>query len=651
LRSPDSRITSGFWEYWQEVNANAAVFHQWEELEKSGCIDNFRILAEKKEAFRTGWFFADSDAYKWLEAASLILASQPDAHLALLINSFIELLKKAQDPDGYLFTYNQILFPGRRWVNLKIEHELYCHGHLIEAGVSHFNAFGDSDLFRITCMAADRIVEDFAGKGSAFTPGHEEIEIALFRLYEVTDQKKYLGIAEQFLEMRGRQPFFSLSLLHQSRNSNKRSQYVKSQEAIYRNLHPEQPVHVLPPDNVAKKPANARLRWAISALSGKLMQQHQPVGKQFEPVGHSVRFAYLKTACAKADMVTGEAKYRQSLEKSWQHMVEKRMYITGGIGSLPEIEGFGRDYELDPEFAYAETCAALGSLFWNREMAHLTGKACYGDLFEWQLYNAALVGMGVDGKTYIYNNPLASHGEIERRPWYAVPCCPSNLSRTLVTLQQDILSFGQDTIFIHQYISSQHDFDACEGKVAVEIISALPFHGQVKIKIHNQSGKSFKLNLRQPSWSSGMKIFINERLVNEVKPCTPHHLDPQKAAWLEISSDIHDNNEINLEFDLPIQLYYTHPKVKSAKRKTAVIRGPLVYCLESIDNSSTDIFSTVLDAKSLRIEQSTDLMGGMFQIKALSTSGQHLTFIPYFLWGNRGKSEMTVFVNVTEAWK
>ncbi|HSJ58710.1 MAG TPA: beta-L-arabinofuranosidase domain-containing protein, partial [Anaerolineae bacterium] len=422
-------VTDSFWAPRLEMNARDALAHQWEQLVASGCIENFRIAAGQSDAFREGWFFADSDAYKWLEAASRALVHHPTATLTRKVDDLIALLAAAQQPDGYLYTYNQIHFPHTRWENLQIEHELYCHGHLIEAGVSHHQATGRRDLMALAEKAADRIVDDLQGAGPRATPGHEEIEIALLRLYRATGRGAYLDMGEQFLDQRGRVRPFAPLIRAQNSAVGRRSQEVKRRRQEYQASHPGESAFRLPPGNVAARPRGIGVRYYLSALTGNYFQQHRPVHEQWVPVGHAVRFAYLETAAAMLCRERGGGPatdlLRDALEAAWAHMVARRMYVTGGIGSLPALEGFGRDYELDPEYAYAETCAALGSMFWNWEMTLLTGEARYADLFEWQLYNAASVGMGLDGRAYLYNNPLASRGGVRRRPWYAVPCCPS----------------------------------------------------------------------------------------------------------------------------------------------------------------------------------------------------------------------------------
>ncbi|MGI6741542.1 MAG: glycoside hydrolase family 127 protein [Brevefilum sp.] len=641
-----SKITGGFWERWQSVNARTAIFHQWDQLERSGCIDNFRILAENKPVFRRGWFFADSDAYKWLEAACLILSERPDPGLEELVHDFIVLLGRAQDADGYLYTFNQIHFPGVRWVNLQIEHELYCHGHLIEAGVSMAESGVQNDLLNIARKAADRIVADFFGKGPRYTPGHQEIEIALLRLYEWTGEEKYLAMARQFLENRGKTFAFGMDLVKQYLSNLRRLRTVKEKESAFIQEHCPTNEKRLPPDNWAKMPPGIQYRWVISTLGGKFFQQHKPLKQQMAPVGHAVRYAYLQTAAAMLDRLNGDRHYLPMLQTSWDRMVSRRMYLTGGIGSLPIIEGFGRDYELDPGFAYAETCAALASLYWSHEMSKLTGEAKYSDLFEWQLYNAALVGMGVDGRTYLYNNPLESDGEIQRRAWYEVPCCPSNLSRTFVRLKKDILSVREDTIYIQQYITGAHQIQVCGEEAVFVMESQFPWRGRVELTIKNAPETNILLKLRAPSWATKATLYLNGDPVQTNEFSEPGTLDPSRSSWMVIERTWEDGNHLVVDFEMPVQVWRADKRVKCVRGRVALVCGPLIYCLEDTDNPDVDIFNVEVYPGNMSVEWRSELLGGCNIIRAASICGQPLTLIPYHLWGNRGNSAMTVFVNI-----
>lgn len=642
-------LPGDFWGRRLQVNAHSAIFHQWKQLEASGCIENFRIAAGQSEALRQGWFFADSDAYKWLEAACLVLEDFPNPKLQALIDGFISLISQAQDLDGYIFTYNQIHFPGVRWKCLQIEHELYCHGHLIEAGVSHHQVTGQTTLLEIARKAAGRIAADFLGKGPSHTPGHEEIEIALLRLHEVSPgDSTYLNLARQFIEQRGRGNFFGFSMVGQNFANLKRSRIVRELEQDYRRQHTAAPVHQVPPGNAYKKPPFTAFRWFASVCNGKYFQQHRPIRKQEVPVGHSVRFAYLTTAAAMLARLTGDRSLLPSLETSWERMVTRRMYVTGGLGSLPVSEGFGRDYELDPEYAYAETCAALASLMWNHEMSQLTGDPRYSDLFEWQLYNAAAVGMGLDGTHYLYNNPLACRSGVQRREWFAVPCCPSNLSRVWARLDEKIYSLADGKITINQYISS--NLDLSPQPVRLKMSSGLPWSGIVRIEIE-ELPKDSEIVLRRPSWASSMEITVNGIVVDGYTkvpltyPPTASGFDPRTALHIPLHRNWQPGDTLDILFEMNPRPLTAHSRVKGHAGKVALTRGPLVYCLESIDNPQIDIFTTRLNLASLSTADRPDLLDGITLIQGRSLEGEILTFIPYFLWGNRGPSQMNVWVN------
>jgi DUF1680 family protein len=654
-------IHDSFWNGRLEINSSRAIFHQWEQLEASGCIDNFRIAAGELDGFREGWFFADSDAYKWLDAAARIQAAWSDDALQSLMDGLIALLGRAQDPDGYLFTYNQVHFPGTRWVNLMIEHELYCHGHLIEAGVSHYESCGDLSLISIARKAADRVVEDFLGMGPAYTSGHEEIELALLRLYQATDHAPYLEMARHFLENRGTQSRvkFAILQIRQLKSVATRRSSVRQQRDQYIASHPGFNAKKLPPNNYSKSAPYSYVGWLLSDLNGNYLQQHAPIRHQTTPVGHSVRFGYLETAIAMLQRLDGDQSLGSAMETVWDRMVTRRMYVTGGIGSVPGLEGFGNDYELDPEYAYAETCAALACMFWSWELALLTREAKYSDLFEWQLYNAAGVGMGWSGTEYLYNNPLACHAGITRRSWYEVPCCPSNLSRTWADLGKYIYSSKVDSIWIHQYIGSKANLQPGV-QVGVEMESELPWAGKVSLRVNPAKPTLLSMYFRIPSWvpnlGSFTSIFVNGHNVSDQASFIPPDIallektaqgyDPRRSGFLSIGRTWSPGDTVELEFDLPITLQRTHPKVKAHHSKGAITRGPLVYCLESLDNQDIDIFSCRLDPASLVSETNLELFDGVTLLRGKTIDGQPLTFIPYFLWANRGESQMTVWVNL-----
>jgi hypothetical protein len=652
LNARSVKIEDSFWSERLDVNARRAIFHQWEQLEASGCIDNFRILAGLKQGFREGWFFADSDAYKWLEAAACIYAGQPDQRLGNLMDELIGLLEQCQTPDGYLFTYNQIHFPGQRWIALQIEHELYCLGHLIEAGVAHQAATGSQHTLGVATRAADLLVREMLNTGPEYTCGHEEIELALLRLHRLTGNANYLALAQQLLERRGHIPLFPLHLYRQFNEHERRSAYVRQQQQAYAAEHPEYSSSRLPPGNYAKPAPHGKLRWYLNALSGKYMQQHTPLRQQKTPVGHSVRFGYLETAAAMRCREQPDAGLQHALEQAWEQMVTRRMYVTGGLGSLSFNEGFGRDYELDPELAYAETCAALASLFWNWEMALLTRQAKYSDLFEWQLYNAAGVGMGLNGESYLYNNPLVSRGGVSRKAWYAVPCCPSNLSRTWASLGKYVFSQEGDAIWVQQYIGSQAEL-GLDPAVRIQVHSGLPWQGNVTVRVEPAEPMEFTLHLRLPSWAmdgSAPSLTLNGDPLPVPPPISPAQAtasgyDPRRAQFIPLRRVWSPGDRLVLRLPMPMRALQAHPRVKGHGGQVALTRGPLVYCLESVDNPGVDLFTTRVDPASLQAVFEPELLGGVMTLRGQTRAGQPITAIPYALWGNRGEAQMTVWVN------
>ncbi|MGD8397882.1 MAG: glycoside hydrolase family 127 protein [Anaerolineae bacterium] len=649
-----ARIADDFWSPRLETNARDALDHQWAQLVASGCIENFRLAAGQATGFRKGWFFADSDAYKWLDAAARASIHHPRAALSQRMDAFVTLLAAAQQADGYLYTYNQRHFPETRWANLQIEHELYCHGHLIEAALAHFEATGRRDSLALAERVADLLVRDFAGAGPEATPGHQEVEIALLRLHRVVGNTAYLDLADQFVEQRGRIHPFAPLIYRQNAEMSRRMEDVARRREAYAARHPVREAFKVPPGNAWHVPGGMRARYYLSALSGRYFQQHRPVREQRVPVGHAVRFTYLETAVAMLHRARGDETLLPALEAAWAHMVGRRMYVTGGIGSLPEIEGFGRDYELDPEYAYAETCAALGSMFWNWEMALNTGQAHYADLFEWQLYNAASVGMGLDGRSYLYNNPLASRGGVTRRAWYAVPCCPSNLSRTWAWLGRYVYAVGDGVLWVQQYIGNEAEMDVGVG-LDVVMESGLPWEGAVRLRLSPARPTRFTLNLRVPSWADACSVLVNGEPVTALLPSQATAADPeaiqpasgyapQRAWYLPIERTWSQGDVVELNFSMSAIARRAHPRVRSARGRVALTRGPLVYCLESIDNPGIDLFADTIEPGTVRVEPDPGLFDGIRVLRGKTAGGHPFTAIPYSYWANRGESQMAVWL-------
>lgn len=650
------KIQDPFWDPRLRMNANEAIYYQWDQLEKTKCIDNFRVTAGLKDGFRYGMFFADSDAHKWLDAASRIYATNPDKQIESIMNNYIQLLKKVQDEDGYLFTYNQFHFPNIRWKNLQIEHELYTMGHLIEAAVSHFTATGSEELLDMAKKVADLIIKDFRQQDPKKTPGHQEIEIALLRLYEITKNPSYLAMADEFIRRRGHIRFFFFHYLKNVISMIKRMLTIEKQKKAFLKNHPDEQSYKIPLMPHSDKPLGIVPRTLYLNASGKYNQQHAPAEYQILPEGHSVRFGYFQTAIAKFLRIKEDPKLMETLETAWENMVKYRMFVSGGIGSIPLVEGFGYNYELDPFYAYCETCAALSSIFWNWEMSLLTGEAKYADLLEWQLYNAASSGIALDGKSYLYRNPLASKGTLHREPWYGVPCCPSNISRTWASLGKYIYSYSRDkgmsVLWIHQFIGNETVIEQLQN-LKIKIESGLPWNSIIKIQIlqaSNTDNMPLDIKIRIPSWANRYNYSINGELqesnilesYSEVIQ-TASGYSPYHSKYISLKRNWRSGDSIELDLPIEIKILKQHPKVKTMKGKVNLSRGPILYCLESIDNPDIDIFKDRFDLDHLSEEWKQDLLSGVYIIKGKTISGKDFIAIPYYAWGNRGQSQMTTY--------
>lgn len=716
MNKPAASIPSGFWRQIRQVNASQAILHQWQMLQQTGCIENFRLAAGLAEGIHTGWFFADSDAYKWLEAACLILKSQetsepgeeplqglsPEpqqatnptqiADLRHLMEQFIDLILQAQTADGYIFTYNQLFFPKVRWHNLQIEHELYCHGHLIEAGLAHAKltqsaSAESSRLLQAARRAADLIVQDFLDKPSRYTPGHQEIELALYRLWQASGEDSYRRMADQFVLRRGQDRLFGVRLVGQYLDHLRRENHVKKQRTNYARQHPQQKAFSLPPLNQATAPDGIQQRWLITGLRGEYAQQHLPVAQQIEPAGHAVRYTYLAAAAVQTARFNQMVNLLKVQQLAWQQMVERHLSLTGGIGALPVLEGFGDAYDLDPFISYNESCAAIGSFWWSWQLLQTDPLAQYADLMEWQLYNAILPGWGQSGSCYLYNNPLASRGGLTRQPWFEIPCCPSNLSRLFASLENYVYLENREGLYITQYFDA--DFTTANGW-QVKIRSGLPWQRQVEMDILAVPEQPRPIRLRLPSWSKVTHIKLNDEThtISALTPGLPgasitppagrqtfasgetlkkhnelphtdqsiHNqlaagtvtrprYDPEAAQWFSLGSNCKPGDHVQISFDMSIHTHTPHPRNQALQNQAAFSRGPLVYCLENLDQPELDLFQVDIIPTSVQSVTTADSQTPI-ELTAKTSRGQTLRFIPYYQWANRGMSQMRVWVDV-----
>ncbi len=660
--SPSSvKLIKSFWTNRLEINRSQALLHQWEQMEQNGTIDNFRLLANRIKGFRRGFFYNDSDLHKWAEATSLTLLTSFDSFLQrdlleVRLREYVDLMTQVQAPDGYIFTYNQFHFPNRRWANLQIEHELYCHGHFIEAGIAHLMLDPESQLFPLVIKSADLLVRTFLPGSSLKTPGHPEIELALLKLFSITKHTDYLRLAQTFLEKRGRDLLYGLHLLQQKSAFTKYQKLVE-QQRIDRNLPADPAVGFnFTQPSKDKAPKWLQLRVYASYLTGKCLQQHTPIRKMKKPEGHAVRWGYLMAAAAKSINHSHDLSYLPTLEQSWKHMVERRMFVSGGVGSIPIVEGFGFDYELDSHYAYCETCAAIATFLWSWELLQITHNARYADLMEWQLYNAISVGMGQTGVTYLYQNPLAVDSPHSRQSWFKTSCCPSNISRVWGSLGKYCLNVESNSIWIHQYISFSYDLsgDLCPCSGQLLINSALPWEGETTIDLQLSSKATFTLYLRIPSWTQHPRVKINQQEISlppllYTSATTASGYSPYISYYAPLTYDWDLTNQITISFDLPIISHQSDPKVKSTRGMLAFSRGPVLYCLESVDNPEISIPNALIQRNSpLEAHVSTLFPDNSWILSGFDPSKRPLTFIPYFNWANRAPSTMQIWVHPHE---
>ena len=580
-------------------------------------------------AFRGEWHlgnkpipyvFWESEVTKWLEAASYSLASHPDQTLNALVDEVIGLIASIQQPDGYLNVWFTVVEPQKRWTNLRDWHELYCAGHLIEAAVAHYKATGQRSLLDVTCRYVDYIDSVFGreeGKRRGYC-GHAEVELALVKLYRATKESRYLSLAQYFVEERGQQPTYF------------------DEEARAR----------------GEDPADF---WAKTY---EYCQSHVPVREQEKVVGHAVRAMYLYSAMADLAKEGGDVSLLQACERFWQHLASTRMYLTGGLGSSADNEGLTADYDLPNEGAYAETCAAIGLVFWSHRMLQLDTNGRYADVLEQALYNGVLSGLSLDGSLFFYENPLESLGDHHRQDWYRCACCPPNVARLLASLGSYVYSVTETDILVHLYAQSVSALPFGGQKIVLRQQTNYPWDGAIRLEVEVEEPKVFAISLRIPGWSTQAHLSVN----GEVIPVE----QSLHQGYVRIERLWQSGDSISLHLEMPIERIYAHPDVRFNDGNVALQRGPLVYCLETADNPLPLHRIQLSDTAALESHFVPSLLGGVTIIRgnaeALETvdwSGvlyrkappRHvphaLVAVPYYAWDHRQPGEMCVWIGTT----
>jgi DUF1680 family protein len=633
-------INDNFWSTYTKLIRDEVIPYQWDALndniadaEPSAAIRNFRIAAGEEEGEFYGMVFQDSDVAKWLEAVAYSLETYPDPELEARADQVIDLIGRAQQPDGYLNTYFIVKEPDKRWTNLEECHELYCAGHMIEAAVAYYEVTGKRKFMDIMARFADHIDSVFGpeeGKKKGY-PGHQEIELALVRLYKATGNRKYLKLAKYFLDERGKQPYYF---------------------------------------DIEFEKRGRKEFWPGHRNMGRHYDQaHLPVREQKEAVGHAVRALYMYSGMADVAMETGDEELLEVCRRLWNNIVYKRMYITGAVGSQVFGESFTFDYDLPNDTVYGETCAAIALVFFAKRMLKAEPKGSYADVMERALYNGVISGMSLDGKSFFYVNPLEvnpeaceknagfKHVKPVRQKWFACACCPPNIARLLASIGHYIYDIKDNTVYTHLYVASRAEMNVEGEKIGITQTTDYPWDGNVGISVNLDGSKEFNLALRIPGGCRDARISVNGQEIDIAEVMADGYAII-KRRW-------ENGDKVEMNFAMEPVRVRSNPLVRANAGKVAIQSGPIIYCLEEVDNGPG--LQTMVLPKDSPLEMSfcKDALGGVNIITAQGKKARleawdgdlykadacieyepvKLTFIPYYAWVNREPGEMTVWVH------
>jgi DUF1680 family protein len=607
-----------FWSPRVEANRANGLPAILRQLEASGRVDVFRPDKPYPNPDEGVLRFADSDLAKWVEAAAYSLVTHPDPALRADLDAVVALISAAQQPDGYLNTYFTRAHPELRFKNLRDNHELYCAGHLMEAAVAHQRATGSDAFLRVMARYADLIDATFGsqpGKLPGYC-GHPEVELALVRLAEASGQPRYLDLARYFVEQRGQSPHYY--------------------------------------DWEARRRGDDPAGYAFKTY--EYCQAHAPIRQQQAVVGHAVRAMYLFSAVTDLAAATADPSLLETSTRLWDSLVTRRMYITGGIGPGWHNEGFTEDYDLPDESAYAETCAAIGLMLWSQRLLQASGDSRYADVLERAMYNGFLSGVSLDGTRFFYTNPLASRGDHHRAAWFYCPCCPPNLARILASLGQFFASTGPGVLWLHQYAGGSLAAQVDGESVRLDVDTAYPWDGRVVLTV--QSGGSFDLRLRIPGWCRQWVAAVNSQpLANPLV----------EQGYLVLSRRWQPGDRVALKLSMPARVEWAHPAARQLLGRAALMRGPLVYCLEGVDNAQVALDRLSIDAQAApgqfrpqpgdgalagmvllggpaSLLEDGDWNGALYRPAPPASRAVTITAVPYFAWDNRAPGEMRVWL-------
>jgi len=615
------RLTDRFWSSRVETNRKVTIPFGFHKSEEEGRLRDFERAAGKLTgAFEGKMPFNDTDVYKLVEGASYSLQTNPDPELDRYLDGIIAIVAAAQEPDGYLTTYKTIdparspadwLKPGPKWdLELSGSHELYNSGHLFEAAYAHYRATGKRSLLDVALKNADLLDRTF-GPGRRLTPpGHQIVETGLFKLAEVTGEERYRRLARFFLDERG--------------------------------------------------------DAAGHELNGEYNQDHAPVVKQDAAVGHAVRAAYMYSAMVDVATLEDDPLYRAAVERIWADVVGRKLYLTGGLGSRHENEGFGEPYELPNRTAYAETCASIASVYWNQRLFLQSGDARYVDVLERTLYNAAIAGVSLSGDLFFYPNPLESDGKykfnqgaLTRKPWFDCSCCPTNLARFIPSLPDYVYATRGTTLYVNLFVANEATVEIDGARVALAQATDYPWDGTVTLRVSPDQPKALDVHVRVPGWARNEPVPSDlYRYAGDAPPAPKLAVNGQPVSialakgYAVVSRTWKAGDTLTLELPMAPRRVLADERVKDDVGRVALERGPIVYCAEGADNGGSVLDLSIADDAAVRATPRPDLLKGLTVLETTARRAdgrtQPLVAIPYYAWSHRGAGEMAVWLKRDE---
>lgn len=609
------KVTDSFWGQRLKASREVTIPLAFSKCEETGRYENFCKAAHPSSEYKVGGLaFDDTDVYKTIEGASYSMQTYPDKKLAKYIDSVLTIVAAAQEPDGYLYT-SRTMNPenphewagSKRWEKVEdLSHEFYNLGHMIEGAIAHYQATGKKNFLNIAIKYADCVEREIGDKPGQLVrvPGHQIAEMALAKLYLVTGQQKYLDLAKFFLDKRG---------------------YTSRTDAY--------------------------------------SQAHKPVLEQDEAVGHAVRAAYMYSGMADVAALTGDTGYVHAIDKIWDNVVTKKLYVTGGIGATSHGEAFGENYELPNMSAYCETCAAIGSVYWNYRLFLLHGESKYYDVLERSLYNGLISGVSLDGGGFFYPNPLESIGQHQRQPWFGCACCPSNICRFIPSLPGYVYAVHNKDVYVNLFMSNTSELNVEGKKVTLTQTTEYPWNGDIRVSVSPKGKQNFTLKIRIPGWVQGEVVpsnlysFTDNKQLNySVKVNGETFRSNLDKGYFAINRLWKKGDVVEVHFDMEPRTVKANSKVEADRGKISVERGPLVYCAEWPDNDFS-VLSVFMNRKpEFTVERKPELLYGIDELKTqaqtlgydetgrLVTKDITLALIPYYAWAHRGTGEMAVWL-------